>query len=104
MGAGAGIESIFYSIYLGFWQKRTIFAPSKQIKPVICGGCTTKVEPPVPFSPLSHGAIRPNTGADDTCTNVKATYSEYSEYMAVLTHRVVCHEQITGESLIIKVT
>lgn len=41
------------------------------------------------------GVIRPITGADDTCTSGKATYSEYSEYMAVLTHRVVSHEQIT---------
>ena len=56
------------------------------------------------FLPLSIGAIRPNTGADDTCTNGMATYSEDSEYMAVLTHRVVSHEEITGESLIIKVT
>ena len=39
--------------------------------------------------PLSNGAIRPNTGADDTCTSGTATYSEDSEYMAVLTHRVV---------------
>ena len=42
--------------------------------------------------PLSIGAIRPNTGADDTFTNGTATYSEDSEYMAVLTHRVVSHE------------
>ena len=41
-------------------------------------------------------AIRPNTGADGTCTNGMATYSEYSEYMAVLTHRIVSHEEITG--------
>lgn len=54
--------------------------------------------------PLSIGAIRPNTGADDTCTSGMATYSEDSEYMAVLTHRVVSHEEITCESLIIKVT
>ena len=54
--------------------------------------------------PLSIGAIRPNTGADDTCTNGMATYSEDSEYMAVLTHSVVRHEKITCESLIIKVT
>lgn len=54
--------------------------------------------------PLSNGAIRPNTGADDTCTNGTATYSDGSEYMAVLTHRIVSHEEITGVSLIIKVT
>ena len=44
------------------------------------------------FFPLLNGAIRPNTGADDTCINGIATYSEDSEYMAVLTHRVVSHE------------
>ena len=56
------------------------------------GGVPRKWSLPLPFSPLSQGAIRPNTGADDTFTNGTATYSEDSEYMAVLTHRVVSHE------------
>ena len=31
-------------------------------------------------------AIRPNSGADDPYTSGTATYSDDSEYMAVLTH------------------
>ena len=69
------------------------------------GGVPRMWSLPFPFLfSLLNGAIRPNTGADDTCISGMATYSENSEYMAVLTHRIVSHEEITGESLIIKVT
>ena len=55
-------------------------------------------------STFADEAILPHTGADDPYTSGTATYSDDSEYMAVFTHRVVSHEQVTTESLVVKVT